>query len=767
MRNKLLMGLLLAGGCMDTEPLDQPDESELEARVGSLGNFSVAGQEMQVFEFPTLPSTTQRIAACGHGVLFATRSDNSLWFNANEGIGTWTQVTGGAKGTRIACDRSHLYSMTSGGTLYHALVRHDGQLVLNADNTTWKSSVGGQTLTLPTGTDEIQGGNGNLYALAINSAGVAALSASQHDNPSQSTIQGTAGSWVTLATNLGSAQVTGAGSKITHISNVHDGLTYRKRNRAFGVNPNNSLYYNDSMLYGQNGWTALPNTGLDIKSITAESADRLYVLAAGSGNRRLVRISFDETNCTDNIDNDGDGETDAEDKDCVQPLANDYCVSRPIGSRYCMDRIDSSNPNALVTCNGAFATATVDEGVCTRSSTSGQDSLAPDRANTAPAGTGQYCNVHNPDGTWDFEWEGSDPCATLAAKHPNSKVVRAGLYSTTGENSIAIKCTNGGVAQSGVGKALLVTQNNAVGHTANRCVVTVSPRYMQIFQSPIVTGAWSTSGNRGYGLGHLFDHIPSCAQNDPNCPCTNIEGLCRMSLGQFGNTGQPDESNRIDLLGKWISDIGLAQNAYDFSLDEGTPLKSLGYGTVVTSRSRELYFTPYAPDPRKYQAYGTKFQDEVYIRYDVGSNPTYKETFIAYYGHLQSRSVVDGQTVKPGQVIGYSGTTGNSTGPHLHFGVIRLTNTNGQKPSTSDSLGHTFGYRVPFSTNSSLVTGSGFNNAAFPFIVDPYGWRAPGGTDPNGYLLAGAATDWDGVTGWGAWSPNLFSANETPPYPGL
>ena len=56
----------------------------------------------------------------------------------------------------------------------------------------------------------------------------------------------------------------------------------------------------------------------------------------------------------------------------------------------------------------------------------------------------------------------------------------------------------------------------------------------------------------------------------------------------------------------------------------------------------------------------------VIIRHDSG--------IATLYAHLGTVSCLDGKKVEQSQIIGYSGSTGNSTGPHLHFEARKIWN---------------------------------------------------------------------------------------------
>ena len=83
----------------------------------------------------------------------------------------------------------------------------------------------------------------------------------------------------------------------------------------------------------------------------------------------------------------------------------------------------------------------------------------------------------------------------------------------------------------------------------------------------------------------------------------------------------------------------------DFGAPTGTPIFAAGDGTIT----RAGWFSGYG----KY----------VSIKHN--------NTYATAYGHMSVINVKPGQRVKQGQVIGRVGTTGNSTGPHLHFEVLQ------------------------------------------------------------------------------------------------
>lgn len=60
------------------------------------------------------------------------------------------------------------------------------------------------------------------------------------------------------------------------------------------------------------------------------------------------------------------------------------------------------------------------------------------------------------------------------------------------------------------------------------------------------------------------------------------------------------------------------------------------------------------------------FGNSVFIEHGDG--------WISAYGHLSALAVVSGETVTQGQLIGYIGSTGNSTGPHLHLALYHNRN---------------------------------------------------------------------------------------------
>ncbi len=89
---------------------------------------------------------------------------------------------------------------------------------------------------------------------------------------------------------------------------------------------------------------------------------------------------------------------------------------------------------------------------------------------------------------------------------------------------------------------------------------------------------------------------------------------------------------------------GYTHTGVDFPEQEGTPIAAAGVGTVI------------------YAAYnGGGYGNLVVIQHRLG--------YTSWYGHMSTITAYVGEDVVGGTRIGYVGSTGDATGPHLHFEV--------------------------------------------------------------------------------------------------
>lgn len=112
----------------------------------------------------------------------------------------------------------------------------------------------------------------------------------------------------------------------------------------------------------------------------------------------------------------------------------------------------------------------------------------------------------------------------------------------------------------------------------------------------------------------------------------------------------PVSGTRTSNFGTRVDPVTHKQNAFHSGIDiaapKGTPVSAAQAGTV-----RRAEFNK--------NGYGNLIVLE------------HQKDFTTYYGHLSMIKVAEGQSVKKGDNIGAVGSTGKSTGPHLHFEVRR------------------------------------------------------------------------------------------------
>jgi murein DD-endopeptidase MepM/ murein hydrolase activator NlpD len=164
--------------------------------------------------------------------------------------------------------------------------------------------------------------------------------------------------------------------------------------------------------------------------------------------------------------------------------------------------------------------------------------------------------------------------------------------------------------------------------------------------------AAQTPVNSGTNNGNTTGQIASTYQTK-NVAFDSIESLDYSGKCRFEAKGVLSVSTGYfaqPTTGRFEREFGLCNHdGIDISNSTGTPIYAADAGTVVRAQT-------------SFDGYGMNI---VLAHRLPNGDPVY-----TLYGHLSGFKVAAGESVSRGQLIGVMGSTGNSTGPHLHFMII-------------------------------------------------------------------------------------------------
>ncbi|MER6256269.1 M23 family metallopeptidase [Streptomyces sp. NPDC001584] len=160
--------------------------------------------------------------------------------------------------------------------------------------------------------------------------------------------------------------------------------------------------------------------------------------------------------------------------------------------------------------------------------------------------------------------------------------------------------------------------------------------------------------NAGWGWVDYYDGVPP-----PRFAEGQTYNYVKDIMANQARLTAPDTSGTPEMSGEWTKPVnasigteyhvpgGMWSSGYhtgiDFTASTGTPVHAIGPAKVVSA------------------GWGGAYGNQVVLRHADG--------IYSQYAHLSRIDVSEGQTIPGGQVIGLSGNTGNTSGPHLHMEV--------------------------------------------------------------------------------------------------
>ncbi|MGE0440346.1 MAG: M23 family metallopeptidase [Gemmatimonadales bacterium] len=169
--------------------------------------------------------------------------------------------------------------------------------------------------------------------------------------------------------------------------------------------------------------------------------------------------------------------------------------------------------------------------------------------------------------------------------------------------------------------------------------VAVDSRPAPVLEAPLEDGPWLAANGPGNQSGHRRTVIP-------------LEGRARIPQRFATDWVKFGPDGRL-----WQGDSTRNENWYGYR----APLRAVGAGTVVAIKDGIPENVPLAPNRAVPITLETVGGNHVIL--DLGGG------VFAFYAHLVPGSlrVRVGDRVRPGQIVGLLGNSGNSDAPHLHF----------------------------------------------------------------------------------------------------
>lgn len=132
-----------------------------------------------------------------------------------------------------------------------------------------------------------------------------------------------------------------------------------------------------------------------------------------------------------------------------------------------------------------------------------------------------------------------------------------------------------------------------------------------------------------------------------------VDGSTSQGFGDNPTAQLPSDSWLIRTFGNYQPN---GHTGVDYPVEVGTPVRAVASGTV---KHVGWYSGSYSDNP---YWIAPAFAGFVLV-IDHGA-------FVGIYAHLSGSPVTEGERVSEGEVVAYSGNTGGSTGPHLHFEIL-------------------------------------------------------------------------------------------------